>query len=382
VPRLKRRPKTAVLSLAAFAALGFLAADSGSAWRLADRLRAWEFPRDHGAHSDFEVEWWYFSGNLAGPSGRRFGYQMTIFRKGVRSEPQDRANPWSVRDVYLGHFALTDVEGGRFMAEDVLSRSGPGLAGAAADGLNAWILGWSARMTAGTIHLEARKGGRRLKLALRPCKPVVLHGESGLSRKGPGPGEASYYVSLPNLETQGEIVIDPAGPALAVSGTSWFDHEFGSHFWGADKAGWDWMCLHLADGRELMLSLIRRGDGSTEPASSGTLIDVSGKARPLALREFSVEVLGHWSSPRSGGVYPARWRVAVPGQGIGLVVAPLLADQELVAAGVPDLVYWEGAVEAKGRAGGREVTARGYVEMTGYAGSLRGVFGPPRNLGR
>jgi len=382
MPRRTRVPTAALCALALLAAAGLPAAsDSGLTWRLAEGLRAWEFPRDHGSHPDFEVEWWYFTGNLAGPGGRKFGYQMTIFRKGVRSEPQDPANPWSVRDVFLGHFALADIEGGRFLAEDLLSRSGPGLAGAATDDLNVWILGWSARMTAGTVHLEARKGGRKLKLELRPRKPVVLQGGGGLSRKGPGPGEASYYVSIPNLETKGEIVLDPGGPSLDVSGTSWFDHEFGSHFWGADKVGWDWFGLHLEDGRDLMLCRLRRRDGSTEPASSGALVDASGKAIPLGVREFSVETLARWSSPRSGGVYPARWRVVVPGQGIDLVVVPLLADQELVSAGIPDLVYWEGAVEARGRAGGRDVRARGYVELTGYAGSLRAVFGPAKKAG-
>ena len=143
---------------------------------------------------------------------------------------------------------------------------------------------------------------------------------------------------------------------------------------GKDLIGWDWFSLHLSDGADLMIYLLRRADGSIEPASAGTFIPASGAARRLTLGDISVEALDRWRSGKSGGVYPSRWRVRIEGEGIDLTIAPLLADQELVSAGLPDLVYWEGAVEGKGRSGGREVSGEGYVELTGYAGNLRRVF--------
>ncbi len=41
------------------------------------------FPRDLGAHDDYQTEWWYYTGNLATTTGRPFGFQLTIFRRGL-----------------------------------------------------------------------------------------------------------------------------------------------------------------------------------------------------------------------------------------------------------------------------------------------------------
>ena len=35
--------------------------------------RTFSFPHDHGAHPEFQHEWWYLTGNLAATTGRRFG---------------------------------------------------------------------------------------------------------------------------------------------------------------------------------------------------------------------------------------------------------------------------------------------------------------------
>ncbi len=36
--------------------------------------------------------------------------------------------------------------------------------------------------------------------------------------------------------------------------------------------------------------------------------------------------------------------------------------------------YWEGAVQVSGTSRGRTLSGRGYVELTGYAKSMQGVF--------
>jgi predicted secreted hydrolase len=380
---LDRRKRGSRMRTAAAALFVLAAAAAGiDAWRQADGPRTWKFPEDHGAHLAYKTEWWYFTGNLAGPAGEKYGYELTFFRNGIRTAPASPANPWSVRDLFLAHFTLTDVAAGTFLAEDVLSRSGPGLAGARPENLDVWIGDWSARMKDGTISLRARRHGLELALELAPRKPVVLHGRGGLSRKGPGEGQASYYSSLTDLDTRGMIAF--GGGRRAVSGRSWFDHEFGSGLLAEDQIGWDWFGLHLSDGRDLMIYLLRRKDGSIEGASAGTLVAPDGSSRPLALRadrergddriEFSVTTLDRWLSPRSGGTYPSRWRIAIRSEAIDLFVAPLAAGQELLPATLPNLIYWEGAVAGTGTIRGRPASCEGYVELTGYAGSLRGIF--------
>ena len=85
-------------------------------------------------------------------------------------------------------------------------------------------------------------------------------------------------------------------------------------------------------------------------------------------------MLDHWISSKSRANYPSRWRIVVPSEGIDLLVSPLAPDQELLTPGSTGVTYWEGAVEGHGASAGRNVTAEGYIELTGYAGNLGGLF--------
>jgi predicted secreted hydrolase len=342
-------------------------------WERVIRPRVWSFPRDFGAHPEYRTEWWYFTGNLSDTAGKRHGYQLTFFRQGLRRELPGTANSWDIRDLYLAHFAITDVARNSFRALERVSRKGPGLAGTSPEGMDVWLLNWSARMKDSRISLEARDSAMELSLRLTPRKPPVVHGENGLSQKGPSRGQASYYVSLTDLKTQGTLKSN-SGTAVEVQGTSWFDQEFGSNQLSPDQRGWDWFSLHLSDGRDLMIYVLRLKDGSIEPASSGTLVSRDGTSRHLKLPEIAVSVLDRWKSPRTKAEYPSRWRILVPSAGIDLTVTPLISDQELTTEGSTGVTYWEGAVTGRGSAGGRAVSCEGYIELTGYAGSVGGLF--------
>jgi predicted secreted hydrolase len=352
----------------------FSHAQSGSEWHKAIHPHSWNFPRDHGAHRDYRTEWWYFTGNLSDPAGARFGYQLTFFRFGVRRHASMDDNPWHLRDLFMGHFAITDEAENRFHFAELISREGPGLAGARSDGMSVWLLNWSAAMEDSVISLEAEDGPLRLKLTLKPLKPLVFHGNNGLSMKGEGTGQASFYTSFTDLATEGSIRIEADGPAIPVRGKSWFDHEFGSNQLAHDQEGWDWFSLHLSDGSDVMLYLLRKKGGLTEPVSSGTFVNPDGSSHHLSLSDFSLVVLDYWESPRSKARYPGMWRLLIPSRNLDLLVTPLIANQELITAESTGVVYWEGAVTGDGNAGDRKITAEGYVELTGYAGSMGGLF--------
>jgi predicted secreted hydrolase len=344
------------------------------AWRQATAPREWKFPKDHGAHPAYRTEWWYFTGNLTDKQGNAFGYELTFFRQGVRTRAADPADPWSLRDLYLAHLTVTDVEKKRFIFNEAISRAGPGLAGVRENGLNVRLLGWSARMKGDVVLLRARGSTIWLALELAPQKPPVVHGEKGLSRKGPLPGQASYYATCTDLKTTGSLKTEGSPTPVRVKGVSWFDHEFGSNQLAAELVGWDWFGLHLSDGKDLMLYFLRRGNGTIEPASSGTMVETTGRSRHLPLPMIQREVLDHWKSTKSGASYPSRWRIRIPDEGLDLLVSPLLPDQELVTSGSTGVTYWEGAVEGRGTSENRKVTCLGYVELTGYARGLGGLF--------
>ena len=79
-----------------------------------------------------------------------------------------------------------------------------------------------------------------------------------------------------------------------------------------------------------------------------------------------MEPTGEWASPIDGALYPSGWRIRIPERGWDLDVTPRVSAQELDVA----FRYWEGAVGVTGTGeGGAPVTGRGYVELTGYAGT-------------
>ena len=160
------------------------------------------------------------------------------------------------------------------------------MAGASPDGMDVWLLNWSARMKGSVIYLEARDARMELNLQLTPRKPPILHGQNGYSQKGPAPGQASYYASLTDLKTRGTLKLGSSETPIEVQGTSWFDQEFGSNQLSQDQKGWDWFSLHLSDGRDLMIYFLRLKDGSVEPSSSGTLVAPDGTSRHLRLSDY------------------------------------------------------------------------------------------------
>jgi predicted secreted hydrolase len=350
-------------TLAVRAALG---AGDLAGFARATAPRAFSFPADHGPHPEFRTEWWYYTGNLETGAGRHFGFQLTFFRTALAppgpSAPS-RASGWAARQLYLAHFALTDTGGRRFQAWARLGREALGLAGAQASPFRVWVEDWSAA-SAGPedlpVRLRAAEGDVAIDLTLSGDRPLVLQGDRGLSRKGPEPGNASFYYSRSRLDAVGTV--RAGGERLAVSGLAWMDREWSTSALGPDLAGWDWIALQLDDGRDLMVYRLRRRDGGADPHSAGVLVAADGTTRPLAGDEATLEVLDHWTSPRSRVRYPGRWRLAVPAAALRVEIVPRLADQELTVG----TRYWEGAVRVEGTAAGRPVAGRGYVELVGY----------------
>ena len=350
-----------------------VSADSGAFTEAREGYR-YRFPRDHGSHDRFRTEWWYYTGNLSAKDGRAFGYQLTFFRRGIPPEQVETLpSKWSITQLYLAHFAVSDLTKGRFRFMEKLSRAALGKAGADGDRLHVWIDRWRAEAldqgAAGSRHeeqiLEASDGDVTIALAVVPTKPVVIHGAGGISRKGADRSQASHYYSFTSLATTGTITI--GNQTFEVTGTSWMDHEFGSTDLGSDLVGWDWFSVQMADQTELMLYRLRRTDGSADPASSGTFIDREGRAYPLSLKDFTLEPISFWTSALSKARYPQRWRLTVPSREILLELVPRMAEQELRTDRSTQITYWEGAIESTGTSGGKPVTGLGYMELTGYA---------------
>jgi predicted secreted hydrolase len=330
------------------------------------------FPKDWGAHPDTQTEWWYFTGNLSSSDGRKFGYQLTFFRRGLLGPDArtPRTSAWATDQVFLAHFALTDVNGAQFHAFERIERGAAGMAGAVGEPVfQVWLRDWTVEQVAQQVyHLHVKQDDLELDLELKDIKGPVLQGDRGYSQKGPDRGNASTYVSMTRLLTSGSVVL--AGGKLAVSGTSWMDHEYGTSALASEQIGWDWFSIQLDDGRDLMVYTIRRKDGTLDAFSRGAIIAADGGIQTLSAADFVVRVNTQWKSPHSGGVYPSSWTIEIPKVGLVLNIAALLADQELNNS----FVYWEGAVQIVGTQDGQTIRGVGYTELTGYARSFEGGF--------
>lgn len=332
-----------------------------------------EFPRDHFAHPAFEIEWWYYTGNLTTQGGRRFGFELTFFRNAIeRQEPI--SSSWDVDQLYLAHFALSDIDGGQFFQAERLNRAGPDLAGASLEQTRIWNGNWRVDwsdpgnpLAAQSLQAVAKEFS--IQLELRPRKHPIINGEDGVSRKAAGEGKASHYMTFPRLDARGVLQLGEAD--FEVEGSAWMDHEFSTDSMGEDQVGWDWLSLQLDDGSEFLLYRLRKADGTTDPHSAGTYIAPDGSTRRLNADDFSMTPSATWTSPETGGAYPLQWQVEAPQLGLSATIGTLLDAQEIVPTRGRGPAYWEGAIDVSGTKGNAPVAGVGYLEMTGYADQLR-----------
>lgn len=343
----------------------YLAADdSGTAgYALALEPRPFRFPADHAPHSDFRTEWWYFTGNVHDAAGRHYGFELTVFRIALAADAPVRASALAASQIWMGNLAVTDTRRERFQAAERLSRGADGLAGATTEGGEVTIAleDWSIDLAGDRVVLHAMDDGFGVDLELTGLEHIVAQGDNGLDAKGPEPGNASYYFSVPRLAVTGELQSDGKQP-VAVEGTAWMDREWSTSALSADVAGWDWFALELDDGRDLMFYRLRNQDGGTSPFSGGSLVDAGGTVTRLTADAVELSASREWTSPGTNVRYPIAWQMTIPSQALELAIEPRIDDQEL------DLTvrYWEGAVAVTGRSGGRPVSGVGYLELAGY----------------
>ncbi len=342
----------------------FLGEGASDGYARATTPRQLRFPADHGAHPQFKTEWWYFTGNLVSDEQRHFGFEVTFFRYALAPEVPIRASSWAGNQIWMAHFAITDTQNERFLTDERISRESLGLAGASNDSLNVWVRNWSARQQepGGRIVLAADGGDTSLRLELDAVSDIVLQGDRGIDRKGPEPGSASFYYSVPRLRANGTIQV-PGEPRIEVQGAAWLDREWATRALSPGVEGWDWFALQLSDGRDVMFYRLRGTDGSASPFSRGTISGPAGSVLGLDAEQVALAPLDFWTSPATGIRYPVEWQLSIPDHGLELHVVPYIPNQEVDLS----VRYWEGAVSVTGTDGGETISGQGYLELAGYS---------------
>lgn len=358
-----RAQAASTLALSAALVVSYATARAGEAddYPAVTPAAAVSLPADAGAHPEFRTEWWYVTGWLETASREPRGFQLTFFR--IRpAAGRDNPSAFAAHQLLIAHAAVSDPARGRLRYDERIARQGFGLAAAEQGRLAVHVRDWVLEERGGTLSAVVHAEGFSFELALEPAGPPLLNGRRGYSQKGPSPGSASLYYSLPQLRVQGRLVRD--GRTEAVTGSAWLDHEWSSSYLDPQSVGWDWIGINLADGGALMAFRIRDVNGAARWAG-GTLRAADGTTRALAPADVEFVPGRRWRSPYNAADYPVEWRVrAGP---LEFSLAPLMDDQVSDSRLTTGALYWEGAVEA--RAAGRAI-GRGYLELTGYGARL------------
>ncbi|MES2099689.1 MAG: carotenoid 1,2-hydratase [Pseudomonadota bacterium] len=328
------------------------------------------FPTDFGAHPQTRTEWWYVTGSLR--SGTRlWGFQVTFFRSSTGiAAAGSRFGPIH---LLFAHAALTDLEARRLRHDQRIARSGFGIAQARGDDTGIVLRDWQmsrtplpadTRLSRYRAQVASDGAGFAFELQFDATQPVLLQGDAGVSKKGPGAAETSRYYSEPQLAVSGSLTLD--GTPIPVAGRAWLDHEWSDAFIPPQAVGWDWIGMNLDDGGALTAFRLRRADGSAVYAG-GSLRRAGEAVRNFGPDEVTFTPGRVWESAASRARYPVQWTIATPAGRFD--VNALLDNQELDSRGSSGAIYWEGLSDLLDSAGRR--VGRGYLEMTGYAAALR-----------
>jgi predicted secreted hydrolase len=327
--------------------------------------RTLEFPRDHGAHRDYRIEWWYLTGWLDAPGMASIGFQVTFFRTRTEIDP---ANPsaFAAKQLVIAHAAIADPAGGALVHDERLARAGFGAAAAAAEDTDVHLGRWRFwRLADGSYRCTLPARTFTLEFDARPTQPLLLQGTAGFSRKGPARSQASYYYSQPQLDMRARLTRD--GRTEQRSGHGWLDHEWSSSVLAPNAAGWDWVGMNLDDGSALTAFEIRSRDaGEAAIYAYAALRPRGGPLRTYEPNDVRFTRMEEWTSPRTRARWPVGQQLRVGDRTFR--TQPLMNDQELDSRRTSGTVYWEGAsrlFEADRPIG------RGYLEMTGYVAPIK-----------
>jgi predicted secreted hydrolase len=323
------------------------------------------FPRDHGAHLAYRVEWWYLTGVLEQTEGgAQLGIQVTFFRVRTSVDP---ANPsrFAAHQLLFAHTALADPARSSLLVDQEIARAGSNTVRISEGNTDIELNRWRfARQDDGRYECDVAARTFRLRFVATPAQPVLLQGRGGFFPKQAQGGYASQYYSLPQLRIDAQITRDRG--RQSARGIAWLDHEWASTLLEPDATGWDWIGMNLDDGSALTAYQSRRKrDGAILLRYASLRAQGASEPRVFGQDEVRFEPLAYWESPRTRARYPIAQRISV-GERV-FETKPLFADQELDARMTGSAIYWEGASTLS--EGGRQV-GRGYLELTGYAAPL------------
>ena len=293
-------------------------------------------PADDAAHDNY-TEWWYYNGHLQAQDGHKYSFHYAVFL----------LNAFASHTVI--HASFLDEENGQRYSYQ--ARTGGNPSGDVKRGFDFNIGEWLMKGFDGVDRIQGRTKDFSFNLNLTSQTAPVFQGGTGLLDFGAA--GTSYYYSRPRMAIKGYAGL--SGHEQAVSGSAWFDHQWGD--FSATQLGWEWFALQLDDGADIMLYQLYSSDGQlllvsgTYSKNNVTLL--------LGPDDIISRPLNYWQSPLSAVKYPLSWVIEMPRQQVRITLAAGRNNSEFDARKTTYNLYWEGAVEITGSHKGR-----GFLEIS------------------
>ena len=331
-----------------------------------------EFPRDHNAHNEFDIEWWYLTANLDDADGVEYDVQWTLFRF---RNPSEEASKWGNEHTFMAHASVHS--GQQHWFTEKFARGGLDIAGTSVEApfslyIDDWL--WQnnleeqellpAKLDFNVKLISASDKGRQsastkddtltLSLNLENKGPYILQGDKGYSIKSDSASHASHYYSAPFISVEGYVQKpNSASSVVRVQGKAWFDQEWTSQLLEQNTLGWDWMSLHLDNGSKIMAFQMRLANQNDY--ITGTFIEADGSSQTL--KGSDISLVARSITKVGNKSFPLSWQLRIPHKEIDITVESKKQDQWNPAL----FPYYEGAVNISGSHSGE-----GFLELTGY----------------
>lgn len=345
-------------------------------------------------HPGNSIEWWFVHGSFQGPSVTSRHFMASIFRYDLSRNKSAADN---------GFYCIISVLDPATAENSVISRGEHRILE------QLFIQGNYARSTnldrdLVTAYIEElRAYGPPGPVTLDDSQPLITHdpfsfiwddinlkvsgdgiflsfgnaGDSGQCRfqltwqsarycmenVGTSPENSMTYVTRPRLRLSGRYGDDQ------VSGTAWFDHQWGNSGWFLAKSGernvqgWDWAGISGTDGTSWIFLVFRDHVKGTVLGKQAFMFGKGGEINSFP--EFDVRTLRTWTSPATRVQYPVAMEVSVPDAKVRFIIEPVTEAQEIPVLGFMRAV-WEGAATVSGFFRDRPFTGTARLELYGY----------------
>jgi len=353
-----------------------------------------DMPAGEGVHPGSTIEWWFVHGTFEGASVSPRHFMISIFRYDLSPDKSASDDGYyvilSLLDPVTGKQSVVSRGEGRIIEQlfihgederstnldrdlvttyiDEVRAYGPPAPVTLEDARpvveqEPFSFSWNDirfRITGDSLSLAfdiPESGGRcRFNLAPRSAR-------YRMEKVGTSPGRSMTYVTRPGVLLTGQRGDEP------VSGTAWFDHQWGNSGWflsrpdGGDLNGWDWAGITGTDGSDwIFLCFHNPKNGSV---ISRFAVRFRDGEQVIFFKDFVMQPTRFWTSPRTHIRYPVAMEITVPEASARFVIEPVTDDQEIPVLGFMRAV-WEGAATVSGSIGARPFSGTARLELNGY----------------